>query len=52
VVGGAVQHLSLGGSYQWEVEQVEGGLYRYDVVAAPMLLVAQGRGHQNGADSG
>jgi hypothetical protein len=49
VVLGAVQGLSFCGSYQWEVELVEGGLYRYDVAAVPMLLVAQRGGHQNGA---
>ncbi len=53
MVLGAGQHLSLHGFYQWEVEQVEGrgGLYRYDVVAVPMLLVVQGGDHQSGADS-
>jgi hypothetical protein len=50
---GAGQHLSLCGFYQWEVEQVEGrgGLYCYNVVVVPMLLVVQGGEHQSGADS-
>ena len=53
MVLGAGQHLSLHGFYQWEVEQVEGrgGLYRYGVVAVPMLMVVQRGEHQSEADS-
>jgi hypothetical protein len=51
VVLGAVWRLDFCGSYQWEVEQVGRGLYRYNVVLVPILLVAQGGGHQGGAVS-
>jgi hypothetical protein len=44
VVLGAVWHLDFCGTYLWEVKQMGGGLYRYDVMSVPILLVAQGRG--------
>ena len=52
VVLRAVQHLSGHDPYPWGAEQVAEVHECCNTVLAPMWVVAQGGGHQNGVDTG